>query len=192
MEKQWYAVYTRPRSEKKVAEILTRKKIENYFPLNRITKDWEGNKGITEEPLFTSYIFVRVNHKYLSQLRKIPGIVNLVYWLGKPVIIDESEISMIKGFINNHINIRAEKTVLGNGTLRRFDSSILEQDSSLTTIKNKKANIVLPSLGYILTADVEISSIRIISSDNLIRRSSKLMPLKLLNSVSTFNNFFRD
>src|SRR5215212_8425986 len=152
MEKQWYAVYTKPKSEKKVSEILSRKKIENYLPLNRIIIDWEGNKKITNEPLFASYIFVLANHKHLSQLRKIPGIVNLVYWLGKPVVIDESEINMIKSFLNDHVNVRIEKTVLGKGTLRRFDSSTLEQDGSVITVKNKKANVVLPSLGYILTA----------------------------------------
>ena len=48
MEKQWYAVYTRPGVEKKVCEILTRKKIENYFPLNRIVGDWNLNKKIIE------------------------------------------------------------------------------------------------------------------------------------------------
>ncbi|RYZ19047.1 MAG: antitermination protein NusG, partial [Chitinophagaceae bacterium] len=34
----WYAIYTKPRWEKKVAELLTRKGIENYCPLNKVVK----------------------------------------------------------------------------------------------------------------------------------------------------------
>ncbi len=45
-EAKWYAVYTRPRWEKKVAEILTRKKIENYCPLNKVVRQWSDRKKI--------------------------------------------------------------------------------------------------------------------------------------------------
>ncbi|MCW3094268.1 MAG: NusG antitermination factor, partial [Ferruginibacter sp.] len=33
--KNWYALYTRPGTEKKVANLLSRKNIENYCPLKR-------------------------------------------------------------------------------------------------------------------------------------------------------------
>ena len=82
-----------------------------------------------------------------------------------------------------------EKTVLGNDTLIKFDSSTIEQEGSLMTVKNKKINVVLPSLGYIMTAEVETSNVRIISSDNLVHRP-KLMSPKLFNPVHSFNNFF--
>ena len=191
MDKQWYAVYTKPHAEKKVSEILTRKKIDNYFPINRIVGDWNVSKKIIDEPLFANYIFVRTVGSQLSELKKVPGIVNVVYWLRKPVIIDDLEISMIKSFLNDHINITVEKTTLGNDTLRKFDSATVEQEGSLMTVKNKKVNVVLPSLGYIMTAEVETSNVRIISSDNLIRRP-KLMAPKLFNPVHSFNNFFKN
>jgi len=191
MEKQWYVVYTKPRLEKKVSEILTRKGVENYFPLNRIVIDWNSNKKIIDEPLFGCYVFVRTTVKQACELKKVTGIVNLVYWLGKPVIVDDLEISMIAGFLKDHINVTTEKITLGTGTLRKFDTSTVEQEGSLITVKNKKVNVVLPSLGYILSAEVETSNVRIISTDNLIRRP-KLMPAKLFNPVHTFSNFFRN
>ena len=191
MEKQWYLVYTKPRTEQKVSEILTRKKIENYFPLNRMVGDWNTNKKLIDEPLFACYIFVRATVKQLFELKKVPGIVNLVYWLGKPVIIDNLEISMIKSFLNDYINVTIEKITLGTDTLRKFDSSTVQQEGSLMTVKNKKVNVVLPSLGYMMTAEVETSNVRIISPDNLIRRP-KLMPAKLFNPVHGFSNFFKN
>src|SRR4029077_16112 len=97
--KKWFAVYTRPRWEKKVAEILTRKKVENYCPLNKVLRQWSDRKKIVHEPLFTSYVFVRVSESEIMSLKRINGVTNLVYWLGKPAIIRDSEIETIKMFL---------------------------------------------------------------------------------------------
>jgi transcription antitermination factor NusG len=191
MDKQWFVVYTKPHIERKVSEILTRKKIENYFPLNRIVGDWNVNNKIIDEPLFATYIFVRMAAAQVPILKKVSGIVNLVYWLRKPVVMDDLEISIIKSFLNDHINVSIEKTVLGSDTLRKFDSSSLEEEESLMTVKNKRIRVALPSLGYIMSAEVETSNVRVISSDNLVRRP-KLISAKLFNPVNSFNNFFKN
>ena len=36
--KKWFVVHTKPRFEKRVTEILTRKKIENYCPINKVSE----------------------------------------------------------------------------------------------------------------------------------------------------------
>ena len=59
-DKNWYAVYTKPRWEKKVAGLLERKGIESYCPLNKVQRQWSDRKKIVMEPLFQSYVFVHV------------------------------------------------------------------------------------------------------------------------------------
>ena len=39
-------------------------------------------------------------------------IVNFVYWLGKPAIINDIEISNIKDFLNSHSNVKLQKKEL--------------------------------------------------------------------------------
>ena len=189
MEKKWYTLYTKPRAEKKVCENLTRKKIENYLPLNRIVGDW-STKKIIDEPLFASYIFVRATKPDILELKKIPGVVNLVYWLGKPVIIDDLEINTIKNFLNTHINVTSEKIIIGRTSVQKKTDISSTDTGSLTAVKNKQVNVVLPSLGYIISAEVEISNVRIISSNNLIR--PKITPPRLFNPVHSFNNLFKN
>lgn len=189
MDKQWYAIYTKLRAEKKVSEILTRKKIENFLPLNKIVTDRIINKKVIKEPLFSRYIFIRLTKLQLSELKKFPDIISMVYWLGKPVIIDDQEISMIQNFLNAHLNVTIKKTTLLNDTSKKYDSSVVEQEGLGITVKNKRANIILPSLGYMLTAEPETSNVRIISSSNLIPRSK--LPAKFFNTVS-FNNLFKN
>ena len=99
-KKNWYAVYTKPRWEKKVAETLTNQKIHNYCPLNRVLRQWSDRKKFVYEPLFTSYVFVRVAERQLARLNQLDGILQVVYWLGKPAIIKEEEIEVIRQFLH--------------------------------------------------------------------------------------------
>ena len=41
---------------------------------------------IVEEPLFKSYVFVKVNDEDRSDVRMTPGVINFVYWQGKPAL----------------------------------------------------------------------------------------------------------
>ena len=60
-EKHWYAVYTRPRSEKRVDILLQKKSIESWCPLQKVQRQWSDRKKTILQPLFTSYVFVHVN-----------------------------------------------------------------------------------------------------------------------------------
>lgn len=42
---------------------------------------------------------------------KTDGIMNFVYWLGKPAVIKDLEIDMIRRFLNEHTNVSLEKNI---------------------------------------------------------------------------------
>jgi transcription antitermination factor NusG len=176
MEMKWHAVYTKPNCERKVAEILTRRKFINYCPLNRVSRPGSENKNVYEVPLFSSYVFVKISETQCSQLRHIDGIINFLYWMGKPVIIEESEVDMIRRFLDGHINVKVEKTGVGiNDTLSIVSGSLMEQDKEVINIKNKKTTIGFPSLGYKIVGEFEISNVSVKTFENFINKSrSKL------------------
>lgn len=163
---KWYAVYTRPRWEKKVAEILTDKKIENYCPLNKVIRQWSDRKKIVLEPLFTSYVFVRTPEKLLYEVRKVNGVVNLVYWLSKPAVIRDEEIDCIKIFLSEHKNIKLEKcSVNVNDTVRIIKGPLMEYEGNVIAVKRATVKISLPSLGYAMIAEVEKTNVEVITPD---------------------------
>src|SRR5688572_31768317 len=126
MEMKWHAVYTKPNCEKRVAEILTRRKIVNYCPLKRVSRPGIESKKAYDSPLFSSYIFVKVSEIQYTHLRQVDGIINFLYWMGKPVTVKESEIDMIRVFLDKHINVEVEKTGVGiNDTLTIVSSSLM-------------------------------------------------------------------
>ena len=57
-ENPWYAVYTKSRYEKKLADNLREKGIEAYVPLRKVVRQWSDRKKLVAEPLIRSYCFV--------------------------------------------------------------------------------------------------------------------------------------
>lgn len=160
MQKNWYAVYTKPQNEKKVAALFTKKKIENYCPLSCVeTLSFRKHK-LVFEPLFKSYVFVYATEAEAEALKNLDGVVNLLYWLGKPAIIKEEEIDAIREFTNDHRNIKLERTLVNiNGVTRNLNASSYAVEGKIVTVKNKTIKINLPSLGYTMIADFEDESI---------------------------------
>jgi|SRR6478672_10208600 transcription antitermination factor NusG len=165
-DSKWYAVYTRPRWEKKVAEILAQKKIENYCPLNRVIRQWSDRKKVVLEPLFTSYVFVKTTQQHHADIRKITGILNFVYWLNKPATIRNEEIDNIREFLNEHMNVQIQKAPVSiNDAVKVIKGPLMDYEGNVIAIKSKTLKILLPSLGYMMIAEVEKTSIKIINNE---------------------------
>lgn len=163
MELNWYLLFVKKNWEKKIAQILTRKKIENYYPLH--TSDTSNDKKkIIGQPLIPSHIFVRATKGQHILLKKLPGIINFVYWLGEPVIVKDQEINLIKRFLSEYSNVRLEKiSVNSSESGKIINHSFNVQDTQVISLETKKVKAILPSLGFTLIAEVEPTKIRVIS-----------------------------
>ena len=162
--KNWYAVYTRPLWEKKVARLLDRKNIEHYCPLTKVHRQWSDRKKIIEIPLFTSYVFVKINEIDMLKVKQTEGILNFVFWLKKPAIINNNEIEVIKRFLNDHRSLKIEKASVNlNDRVRIVSGPLMEREGNILEIKHKTIKVLLPSLGYTLVAEVEKSNVEILT-----------------------------
>jgi transcriptional antiterminator RfaH len=92
----WFAVYTTPRAEKKIAERFEASGIEFYLPLHKQLKRWSDRKKWVIEPLFKSYIFVKITAANYYSVLNTHGVVRFITFSGKAVPIPEKEIETIK------------------------------------------------------------------------------------------------
>ncbi|ASU36717.1 UpxY family transcription antiterminator [Mucilaginibacter xinganensis] len=153
VDKHWYVVYTRPRWEKKVAELLTRVGIENYCPLNKITRQWSDREKIVSEPLFKSYVFVRVSESEKWQVTGVIGILNYVYWLGKPAVVPGGEIEQIKSFLNNHGKVYLQPASIRPGDKVKVTKGVFSNlEGDVVALNGKQVQIYVQSLGIALIA----------------------------------------
>ncbi|MEM0964202.1 MAG: transcription termination/antitermination NusG family protein, partial [Bacteroidota bacterium] len=59
----WRAFTVRARSEKRVADRLSAAGIETFLPLRRALRQWSDRKKWVEVPLFSGYVFARVDER---------------------------------------------------------------------------------------------------------------------------------
>lgn len=160
MSEKWYAVYTKPRWEKKVNGLLIQKGIESYCPLNKVRRKWSDRIKLVEEPLFKSYVFVRTTDEERTNVRMVDGVVNFVYWNGKPAVIKDKEIQVIKQFLNEYENVEAVKIELKpDDHVRVTAGPMMDREGKVLEIKNKTAKVQIDSLGYILIAHIDQSKL---------------------------------
>ncbi len=154
------AIYTRPRWEKKVNSILQEKGFESYCPLNKVRRKWSDRIKVVEEPLFKSYVFVKISDKERSAVRLINGTLNFVYWDGKPAVIKDREIVTIKRFLDEYENVEARPMEIKlHQRVRITNGTLMDQEGKVIDIRHKKVKLAIDSLGYILVAFIERSKL---------------------------------
>ena len=164
-KKNWYAIYTKPRWEKKVHQLLTDQGFTSYCPLNKVRKKWSDRYKIVEEPLFKSYVFVMLEEADKTNVRMVNGVVNFVYWLGKPAIIQEKEIQTIRKFLNDYENVRVEALEpMPRQKVKITSGVFMEKEGEVLKVINNKIVIQINSLGYRLVADLHKGNFEIIPS----------------------------
>ena len=97
---QWYAVYTKPRYERKLADRLNEKGIEAYLPLRKTLKQWSDRKKMVHEPLISSYVFVNIFQQHYYEVLNTPGAVKYIWFSGKAAVIPERQIHDLKLILN--------------------------------------------------------------------------------------------
>ena len=158
----WYVLYTKPRNEKKVAQLLTEKGVEVYCPVREEIRQWSDRRKKILEPVFRSYIFVFMNDYKQENVNVLstPGAVRFLWWTGKPGVVHDFEIVAIKDFLKNYKNAEiiteiktGEQVVITEGPLRETTGTILN-------IKKNIATLHLKSLGLNLVATLPVQSLK--------------------------------
>ena len=163
--KNWYAVYTKPRWEKKVVQLLDKKGLEYYCPLNKVRRKWSDRYKVIEEPLFKSYVFVHIKDDEKERIRLTDGVVNFVYWNGKPAIIKSDEIEIIRKFLKEYANVEASPVAFSAGQKVRIKTGLMMDTEGLVIkVVNNRAYVLLESLGYELTAQFEKTNLEPIAN----------------------------
>lgn len=166
VSKKWYAVYTRPRWEKKVAESLSKRGVTNYCPLNRVKKQWHDRKKIVLEPLFSSYVFVQVTPQQYSLVKSTVGVINFVHWLGKPAVVREEEINAISSFLLEHSTVQLEKIKVNmHDEVKIVYGPLMHLEGRIVQVTNNTVKVELPSMGYALVAKMNKEHIQPVSKE---------------------------
>ena len=161
--KKWFAVYTKPRWEKKVHALLQEMGTESYCPLNKVHRKWSDRIKIVEEPLFKSYVFVRVCEEEKTQVRMVNGVVNFVYWQGKPAVVKDKEIVGIRKFMNEYEDVGVTVLAIEPETEVVVEQgALMGKRGTVKRVLNRKVEVLIESIGFRLIAYVDKSKIKVV------------------------------
>ncbi len=105
----WYALYTRPRHEKKVYEGLTEKGITAFLPTIRQLRQWKDRRKWVEVPLFNSYVFIQIDLQDKLTALQTKGVVRMVSFGGVPAAIPDWQIEQLQRVIEHPETLQPEQ-----------------------------------------------------------------------------------
>jgi transcription antitermination factor NusG len=161
---QWYAVYTRPRFEKRVWQKLLEQGIEAYIPLIRTMRQWSDRKKMVEIPLFSSYVFVHINRRYYDRVLQTHGVVKYITFEGKAATIPPEQISNLKIIVNSNEKVettwekhrKGDRVIVTAGSLKGLKGELI------TDGDRKKVLVRIEGIDQNLTVEVHGSLIETI------------------------------
>ena len=84
------------------------------------------------------------------------GVMNFVYWQGKPAVIPAREIETIRKFLNEYENVIAEPLHLKkDGLVTIRQGLFMDKEAKVLKVEGNRVKVVIESIGYSLIASVD-------------------------------------
>ncbi len=102
---EWFAVQTRPRHEKVVAQEVRDRGVTAFLPLVREVRTWSDRRKVVESPLFTCYVFVKLAPRNDERLRvlRVNGALRFVGNQGVAIPIPDEQIQAVQSLLEKQL-----------------------------------------------------------------------------------------
>ncbi len=153
--KKWFVIYTKANQEMKVTEQLNKIGVSCYCPTVTIIKQYSDRKKKILKPLIPSYIFVLIEESKRNDVFSVFGVVRYMFWLGKPAVVREKEIELMKKYLNGEFQ-SVSLTNFTKGQLHKISEGVFAgKIGRVLEIQKNKIKLQLESLGMIVTLKLE-------------------------------------
>jgi transcriptional antiterminator RfaH len=148
--KKWFIIYTKVNQEIKVAEELNLINILSYCPTVKIVKQYSDRKKKILKPLIPSYVFVFIEEGKRNDVFSVLGVVRYMFWLGKPALVREKEIELMKYYLNGEY----QEVLLSNfkkGQFHRISEGVFTgKIGQVIEVQKNKIRLQLEGLGMVV------------------------------------------
>jgi transcription antitermination factor NusG len=161
----WYALYTKPRHEKKVDGLLAEKQVETYLPLIKRRQQWKDRKKWVQMPLFSSYLFANFEYKYRYTVLETDGVVKIVNFNGVPAVVPDWQIDSLRRMLEFPETLQLESYLKPGELVEVIEGPMRGMRGTVSRLKNAN-RLVLTIDGIMQSVSVEVaeSSLKKIST----------------------------
>lgn len=133
MNYPWFALQVRSRYENVAAAHLSDKGYECFLPKYKSRRRWSDRFKEVECPLFSGYVFCRINLLDRLPIHITPGVIRIVGLGKKPEPINETEIAAIQSAVKSGLPSQpclflqiGQRVRIDNGPLWGLDGVLLD------------------------------------------------------------------
>lgn len=156
----WYAVQTRSRHEKKVADEITDKGIPAFLPLVTRLHEWSDRRKQVQLPLFPGYVFVHTSSEANARVSvlRTPGVAGFVGSGGRGTPIPEKQIEDIRLILDRNVPFEDypfvevnQRVRIRGGSLDGVEGTLVAKNSDqslMVSIDLIKRSILIRVSGY--------------------------------------------
>lgn len=140
----WYAVYTRSRHEKQVAQQLDGRRIETFLPLCTEVHRWKDRFKKVEVPIFSSYVFAQFPARSSERLSilKTPGVVRIVGFGQEDAPVPEEQIAALRRVLESEAALELHRYLRVGQRVKIISGSLAGIEGILTRVKNSERLVI--------------------------------------------------
>ena len=142
--KNWFVIYTKPKSELKVLGRLTDLGIEAYTPTKIEVRKWSDRKKKVTLCLLPSIVLVCLEEKEVSKVFEVPGVRRYLFVHGERARVKNDEVLAMKHYIENTYQLLDKKEHLVGSKVK---IPLLDQEAEVISVKGKRCIAQLELLG---------------------------------------------
>ncbi len=144
ISKNWFVIYTKPKSELKVLEHLTDLGIEAYTPTKIEVRRWSDRKKKVTVCLLPSMVLVCLQENEADKVFEVPGVRRYLFVHGERARVKNDEIVAMKHYIENTYQLSDKKEYLVGSKVK---IPFLDQQAEVISVKGKRCIAQLELLG---------------------------------------------
>jgi len=143
-QEHWYALQTRARHERIVAERLQTRGVSTFLPTVTEVHRWSDRKKKVEVPLFSCYLFARLAPTKVDRLRVlcVEGVFNFVGQRGEGLPIPDAQIDAVRALVESQLPCSSHP-FLKIGQRVRIRSGSLDGLEGILVSRNGDSTLVI-------------------------------------------------
>ena len=157
--RDWFAIQTRYRYEKKVAEQLDGKGVEVFLPLRKESRGWSDRHKLVTIPLFPGYAFVRFSASadLRLQVLRTAGFMGFVGIRGAATSVPQKQIEDLRILLTEEVPFSlypfvevGQRVRIRGGSLHGLEGVLLmnDRDKLVISITSIQRSLAIQIRGY--------------------------------------------
>ena len=165
MLKNWIVVRSKPRSEKIAYAQLKEKGIEAYLPLLKERRKWSDRKKWVEFPLFSSYLFAKIEIKNSIFVLQTNGVSSLVKFGEEIAIVQDEVVNAIKLAIDGGYQLTPAEYFAAGNAVEVIEGPMAGVKGIVVKLKGKDRLVIkIDAIQQALSIDIDTRFIKNIKS----------------------------